>query len=207
MVGIILTILVIAYLLAFFSPGLWYGNTFLQKKSSNTFIGASLSHDYTMQMTAIANGTEFLFTVDKTPVQYRVLHNDNAPWLQIYENNALVYEGTAVYDGNQYMLQDDNGNLLEIDTSGVILKRADSFPTCSQLVNWSLMETYDVRGNAVILYILIAAVALLCLNYVLSKVLHPVSYGSPTPQTMQKFAQRILCCIILILALLGFFVH
>ena len=143
----------------------------MYKKSDGTFAGSDLQHRYIMQRTPVTEGMDFSFTVDEKTEQYRVIHNAEEPYLQIYKNNAIVYEGTAVYDGHQYMLKGADNNLIEIGASGVILVTEASFPTYTQLVNWSLIEENDIRGNIVIFYILIAAVALLCLSYLLPKIL------------------------------------
>jgi len=205
-ISILLVVLIVAYLLAFFWPGVWHGNTFLYQKDDSTFVSYSLLRDYTMQKIPTASGTDFSFAVDNKTEQYRVVHNENAPLVQIYKNDIVICEGAAIYDGKQYMLKDDDGNLLEMGTSGVILITEDCFPSCSQLVNWSLIDTYAPRGNFALMYILLIVAVLLCLCYVIPK--YSRDYESDKPTTVvHKYLRWSLWAAVVLLALLSLFIH
>ena len=195
---IFVIILLIAYLYIFFLPGVWYGNTFLYQRSNGTFIGSDIHHNYELQSTQTEKGMDFSFTVDGTTAQYQVIHNEENPHLQIYQNNHLVFEGHAVFDGYRYMLSDDNNNILELDTP----EREDGYPTYTQLLNWSLITAYAIRGNMTLLYILITVSVLLGLSYILPKFLHSAAY-----QRIQKTVRLILWAAILILIPLSFIIH
>ena len=196
LISILLFVFIAGYLLMFFWPGVWYGDVFLYKKSDNVYAGSTLSQGYTIQRIPTSEGADFIFSVEDKTQQYRILNG--AP-LQIYENDALVYEGTAVYDGDQYILKATDGNLMEIGTSGVIMVAEDGFPTCSQLVNWSFRERDSIRGNLIIFCILIAVMVLLSLTYILPGLIKSAS--------IKKYLHSVLWIVILILVPLSFLVH
>lgn len=205
--SILFLVFIIIYLFVFFSHGVWHGDTFLYKKSNGLFVGSNIGHNYAMQMTSTTGGMDFSFTVDEKAEQYRVLHNAEYPYVQIFKNSMIVYEGHAIYDGHQYILTDADDNLLEIGESGVILITEDSFPTYSQLLNWSLSEEYEIRGNMVIFYILIAVIVFLGLSFFLPKLSQLISRSYLACKVTQKRLQRILCGAIVILVPLSFILH
>lgn len=205
LVSILILVLMITYLYVFFLPGVWHGNAFLYKKSDGIYMGSDLKHSFAMQRIPTEKGTDFSFTVDEKTEKYRVVHNAEEPYLQIYKNNTIVYEGTAVYNGHQYMLKGADNNLLEMGTSGVILITEESFPTRTQFVNWSLIEGNDIRGNIVIFYILIAAVVLLCLSYLLPRLLQASPHSGFANRA--KRLRPILWGATVLLAALSFVIH
>ncbi len=204
--GILLLALIISYVYIFFLPGVWHGNAFLYKKSDGTFAGSDLQHKYVMQRIPTEVGTDFFFTVDGKTEQYRFCYNAEAPILHIYKDGMITFEGNVVYNGSGYMLKDADQNLLEIGVSGVILITEEAFPTYTKLLNWSLSsEEYDIRGNIVIFYILIAAVVCLCLSYLLPRLLQASPHSGFAHRA--KRLRPILWGATVILAVLSLIIH
>ncbi len=208
-VGILLFVLVIAYLYMFFLPGIWHGNAFLYKKNAETYTGADFRHNYVLRRSITDESIDIIFTVDEKKVEYQILQNveirGRAFAIVIYKNGRQVVANTPVYDGQYYMLTDSSGNLYEVNSSGVILITGEGFPTYTQIVNWSLQESTVLRGNLQIFYVLIAAVVLLCLSYLLPRLLQASPHSGFANRA--KRLRPILWGVTVILAVLSFIIH
>ena len=208
-VGILLFVFVIAYLYMFFLPGIWHGNAFLYKKNDETYTGADFKHNYVLRRSITDESIDIIFTVDEKKVEYQIHQNVEIGGrvfaIVISKNGRQVFSNSPVYDGQYYMLTDWSGNFYEVNSSGVILITGEGFPTYTQIVNWSLQESTVLRGNLQIFYILIAAVVLLCLSYLLPRLLQASPHSGFAHKA--KGLRPILWGATVILAVLSFVIH
>ncbi len=190
---ILLSALAITYLYLFFSPGLWYGDVFLYKKSAGSYSGWEISGEYVLTTTTTDQGMDFSFAADGKTAQYRLVYSpeehSHRDAVYIYKNGTLIFEGHPEFDGKYYWASDKNNQLVDVSTSGLVLQGADGFPTCSQLLNWYFKEDMPIRGNLAFFYVFIAAVTLLCLSYLPKLILRQetVNKGIFTMKTIRMF--------------------
>ncbi len=211
-IGLSLLVFLSVYVYVSFLPGVWYQNTFLYKKDDGSFVGSDLHNDYKLQIQSKdQNGINFSFSVNEQEILYRLEQKMEKPFLRIYKNNQLAFEGNAVFNGEQYMLADSAGGLIEIGKTGVILQTDESLPTCSQLFNWYMLTKNDVRGNLMLLSITIGIVVLLIINYWLQKyILARQKERFGLRKGIDKVFKAVkvgLCSVIVILIPLSFIIH
>lgn len=206
------------YLYAMFRPGLWYGDTFLHQQKDGSFAGSDEYANYRMNMVSTKKGTEILFSVDETVKQYEVINRSDSPAVQIYENDALVFQGDPVSMGDYYLLLDENDSIwggVRIIADGAVHDIEELFPDYSSLYNWSVMEKPEIWGNPAMLVVI-----LIIAGFLLADVAFPdffftlnhrlaVDGGEPSDmyRTGQKISRLILGAGILVCMVLTFIVH
>ena len=111
----VLFVLLILYLLAFFTPGVIlysYGETvFLVRQSDGTFEGRNQYAAYRLEKTAGDEETTIRFFVADTPKEYRVISREDGAHVEIYEDGSLAFEGIAHQSGDSFFLQTESGTL------------------------------------------------------------------------------------------------
>lgn len=163
--GVILAVLLLAlYLYAAFLPGVWHRDAFLYLQKDGSFTGSDLYAEYKMSIDAKENGAEIDFSVNDITKNYKIDYNLNDMSAQISENDTVVFEGTAVSMGDSYILMDNNNehlNMVTVIVGGVTPKTEELFPNYTRIFNLAVDNKYDVRGNLMMLFLILLFAAVL----------------------------------------------
>lgn len=182
---ILVLILIIAYLFAFFNRGFWHNGTFLYQTGNGHFKSVTGN---VLAIQKAETQTDIVFTAKNETRQYQLLFG--ADGLQILENGNAVYTGTAVFGDGRYYLEAENGELI-LDESNV--GSSDAFPSRTELLNWALIKEPVMHGHIPSLVFLEIASAMLALTF-LKRFRH---------RTIAKWLRIPLILCILIFAVLG----
>lgn len=156
----VLFVLLILYLLAFFTPGVIlysYGETvFLVRQSDGTFEGRNQYAAYRLEKTAGDEETTIRFFVADTPKEYRVISREDGAHVEIYEDGSLAFEGIAHQSGDSFFLQTESGTLedgtwdslgsIEIIVSGDQPDLEDLYPSLTTVYRWAVSDSTQIRG-------------------------------------------------------------
>lgn len=166
--GVILAVLLLAlYLYAAFLPGVWHRDAFLYLQKDGSFTGSDLYAEYKMSIDAKENGAEIDFSVNDITKNYKIDYNLNDMSAQISENDTVVFEGTAVSMGDSYILMDNNNehlNMVTVIVGGVTPKTEELFPNYTRIFNLAVDNKYDVRGNLMMLFLILLFAAVLLVD-------------------------------------------
>lgn len=181
--GLLLSILLVLYLYLLFLPGVWLRNSFLIHRDNGYFTCADIHANYKMRITSTDNQTNILFSVNAKSKQYKIINEKNL--INIYEDDNLVFQGSAHRMGDSFWLVDKDVSFeeyfqtsLEQETfSQVTPVDEDLFPSYSWLYGLSVMEKYETRGEPSILLIIVLTLLILVLDIAFPDLFFQLKYG------------------------------
>ncbi len=147
----VLGLVVIAvYIWLIFSPGVRYRGVFLSPQEDGSYAGSSLEYAYRLAVAPGSGETSIDFTVNGETRTYRVVRtpreNGSGEEVSIYRDGEFAARTDAWPNAGAYSLDvyAIDGYVLETFSEG-------SFPTFSQLYEWSAAFQTDTRGYPVFL--------------------------------------------------------
>lgn len=155
------------YLYAAFLPGVWHRDAFLYRQKDGSFIGSDLYAEYKMSIDKKENGADIDFSVNDITKKYTVKFDLNDMSAEISENDARVFEGKTVAAGDSYILIDNNNeaiNMVTVTVGGVPPKIEELFPNYTRVFSLAVADKYDVRGNLMMLFLILLFAAILFLD-------------------------------------------
>lgn len=194
LIWLIMIALAITYFCVFFAQGFWHNHTFLYKTDDSTFKSVA---GYVLKIRKAETQADIVFTANGVPKQYQVIYKGQP--LQILEDEQTVYTGSAVFDGDRYYLEDENGELI-LNESHIGSK--DAYPSYTELLNWALADEPGIHGNLIVLLFLGIALILLSISFVRAH-LRFRKTGLQSP----KIIRISLSCAVVVLAVLSLVVH
>lgn len=214
----IAALLLFAYLRALFLPGVWHRDAFLYRQADGSFCGSDFYAEYKMNITKAENGANITFAVNGTNGEYRVINEDGGKNVQIFENGVSVFKGSRVPMEGITLLQDENGDILDVVTvtvQNVPPETHELFPSYTQIYNLALMEKCDVRGNLYMPLVILLLAALLSVDIAFPDLFFHLRYGMAvyggTPSDWYRSGQmlgRVLSAIgILVCVITSFTIH
>ncbi|MBQ7902061.1 MAG: hypothetical protein IJ365_08890 [Clostridia bacterium] len=220
--SIVLTVLSIVltavYLRAVFLPGIWHRDAFLYRQADGGFAGSDAYAEYAMNISTAADGAEIVFRVNDITNRYSIFYSKSGidvNNVEIFENDELIFKGTARDMDGIVMLEDENGQLTDFVTvtvGGVKPEIDELFPGYTKLYTLAADLDMDTRGNPImILFILIAALILVVdivwedFFFLLS---HGLAVDGGTPSDyylfMKKLSRVVLGVLIPVLVIMTF---
>lgn len=189
-------LLVFTYLYALFLPGVWHNGAFLYKKDDGSFSGANEYADFVMIREKQGSITEISFKVNDKAKSYRVVQEENSPNVQIFENGESVFKGTVLPMENLNLLEDENGELVDIvriSVGGAVPEEEELFPNLTELYNLSEGKT-DTRGEPYMLIFIVILGAILALDIAFPDLFfyfrHGLNVDGGTPSDYYRAGQR-----------------
>lgn len=217
--GVILAALLLAlYLYAAFLPGVWHRDSFLYRQEDGSFVGSDLYAEYKMSIDKKENGADINFSVNDITKRYMVKFDSNDMSAEISENGALVFQGRAVAAGDSYVLIDNNNealNMVTVMVGGVPPKTEELFPNHTRVFSLAVADKYDVRGNLMMLFLILLFAAVLFLDIKFPNFFwileHRLEVDGGEPSDWYRFGQgvgRVILAIgILVCVVLTFTTH
>ncbi len=175
----IAAVLFVLYLCALLRSGVWCGDTFLYKQKNGSFSGSDYYADYEMYIEKTNEKAQITFSVNDETRVYTIEYS-GAHDAKIFENDALIFEGEAIKINGEYFLNDKNKNLEPVSVNVVagryVPTNDDLFPSARSLYSWAEGER-DLRGNLVMFFIVILAIAFLALDIVFPDLFFILEYS------------------------------
>lgn len=149
--------LTVCYFCVFFAQGFWHNHVFLYKTGDGIFKSVT---GCMLEIQKTDTQTDIVFTFNGLSKQYQVIHTGQP--LQILENKEIIYTGAAIFDGDRYYLEDENGELILNESH---IGSENAFPSRTELLNWALLEKPAMHGHILSLILLVIAAIGLSLTF------------------------------------------
>lgn len=214
----LLSLLFGIYIYALLLPGLWLRDTFLYKQHDDSFAGSDTYADYKMSVHTSEEGSDIYFSVNEVTRHYQVIDHHSDPTVQIFEDDVLVFRGTAYETESIYLLVDENENLLDairVTVGEVTPTVEELFPSYSWIYYCSATESYETRGTPAMLILIFFLAAVLFVDIRYPNLFFDLRYriavdgGEPSEwyRLAQKIERVILIVAIIACVIASFAVH
>lgn len=150
-----LLLLLTFYFLTYFSRGIFlssYGQTvFLAQQGGGAFEGRDRYASYRLEKTAGSGETVLRFLVSGIPREYRVISRGDGAQVEIYEDGALAFEGSAQQAGGSFLLQSGDGTWDSFGSITVVMsgnqpEPEDLSPSLTTVYRWAVSDSTEIRG-------------------------------------------------------------
>lgn len=208
--------LVALYLYVALLPGIWHQDTFLYQESDGSFSGKNVYSEYKMNIAQTSSGADVFFSVNDTVREYSIAADENARTVEIFEDGASVFRGSALVNGDSVMLLDEEDKLADFNvqahTSGEIFTvpdESEQFPSYTSLYTRAICGKVDRRGNLVMALFAVLLAALLVIDIRYPDFFFLLKYGlhvdGGEPSAFYRAGQKV-GRIICLMAVIGFIV-
>lgn len=205
----VLGLVVIAvYIWLIFSPGVRYRGVFLSPQEDGSYAGSSLEYAYRLAVAPGSGETSIDFTVNGETRTYRVVRtpreNGSGEEVSFYRDGEFAARTDAWPNAGAYSLDvyAIDGYVLETFSEG-------SFPTFSQLYEWSAAFQTDTRGYPVFLLLFFLVLAVLILDIAFPNLFfylqHGLAVDGGEPSGFYRAGQKLGRVVIAILLVLIIF--
>ncbi len=193
--------LIAVYLRAVFLPGVWHRDAFLYRQADGSFAGSDMYAEYNMNVFPTDSGAEIVFSVNDITKKYLVSYSESGIDVnntEIYENDELIFNGTARDIGGIVMLEDEDGQLIDfitVSAGGIKPTTDELFPGCTKLYTLATALDMETRGNPIMILLILITAVILIVDIVWEDFFFLFSHGlqvdGGTPSHYYRFMQKV----------------